>query len=131
MPLTHINPGTLHVNPAFSQGVLIEPPGSLLIVGGQDGTDASGAIVPGGLREQTAQALRNVLAVLAATGCTQEHVAKMTIHVVAPADIMAGFSASQEVWGQHPTAITVLQVAALGRPEALVEIDAIAQVPAG
>jgi hypothetical protein len=44
---------------------------------------------------------------------------------------MAGFSASQEVWGQHPTAITVLQVAALGRPEALVEIDAIAQVPAG
>ncbi len=131
MPLTHINPGTLHVNPAFSQGVLIEPPGSLLIVGGQDGTDATGAIVPGGLREQTAQALRNVLAVLAATGCTQEHVAKMTIHVVAPADIMAGFSASQEVWGQHPTAITVLQVAALGRPEALVEIDAIAQVPAG
>jgi enamine deaminase RidA (YjgF/YER057c/UK114 family) len=130
MPLTHVNPPTLHVNQAFSQGVLIEPPGSLLIVGGQDGTDASGAIVPGGLREQTAQALRNVLAVLAAAGCTQEHVAKMTIHVVAPADIMAGFAASQEVWGKHPTAITVLQVAALGRPEALVEIDAIAQVPA-
>lgn len=131
MPLTHVNPGTLHVNPAFSQGVLIEPPGSLLVVGGQNGTDSTGAIVPGGLRDQTAQALRNVLAVLAAAGCTQEHVAKMTIHLVAPADIMEGFAAAQEVWGQHATAITVLQVAALGRPEALVEIDALAQVPAG
>jgi enamine deaminase RidA (YjgF/YER057c/UK114 family) len=131
MPLTHLNPDTLHVNPAFSQGVLIQPPGNLLIVGGQDGTDGAGAIVPGGLREQTAQALRNVLAVLAAAGCTQQHVAKMTIHVVAPADIMEGFAAAQEVWGQHPTAITVLQVAALGRPDALVEIDALAQVPAG
>lgn len=129
MPLTHVNPDTLHRNPAFSQGVLIEPPGSLLIVGGQNGTDATGAIVPGGLREQTVQALRNVLAVLAAAGCSQEHVAKLTIHLVAPADILEGFAAAQEVWGQHPTAITVLQVAALGRPEALVEIDAIAQVP--
>ena len=130
MPLTHINPDTLHVNPAFSQGVLIEPPGSLLIVGGQNGTDGAGAIVPGGLREQTAQALRNVLAVLAAAGCTQEHVATMTIHLVAPADIMEGFAAAQEVWGRHATAITVLQVAALGRSDALVEIDALAQVPA-
>ncbi len=129
MPLTHVNPDTLHVNPAFSQGVLIQPPGSLLIVGGQNGTDATGAIVPGGLREQTAQALRNVLAVLAAVGCSQEHVAKMTIHLVAPADIMDGFAAAQEVWGRHPTAITVLQVTALGRPEALVEIEALAQVP--
>ena len=70
-------------------------------------------------------------AVLADAGCTQAHVAKMTIHLVAPADIMEGFAAAQEVWGQHPTAITVLQVAALGRPDALVEIDALAQVPVG
>ncbi|MBX3029520.1 MAG: RidA family protein [Chloroflexi bacterium] len=131
MPLVHLNPSTLHVNPAFSQGVLIQSPGALLVVGGQNGTDATGAIVPGGLREQTVQALRNVLTVLADAGCTQEHVAKLTIHLVAPADIRAGFAAAQEVWGPHPAAITVLQVAALGRPEALVEIDALAQVPAG
>ena len=129
MPLSHLNPDSLHRNPAFSQGVRIDPPGALVIVGGQDGTDRTGAIVAGGLREQTAQALRNVLAVLADAGCTQAHVARMTIHLVAPADIMEGFAAAQEVWGQHPTAITVLQVAALGRPDALVEIDALAQVP--
>ena len=116
MPLSHVNPYSLHRNPAFSQGVRIDPPGALLVVGGQDGTDATGAIVAGGLREQTAQALRNVIAVLADAGCSQGHVAKMTIHLVAPADITEGFAAAQEVWGQHPTAITVLQVAALGRP---------------
>ena len=30
------------------------------------------------------------------------------------------------VWGPHATPITVLFVAALGRPEALVEIEAVA-----
>ena len=55
----------------------------------------------------------------------------MTIHLVAPADIREGFAAAQEVWGPYPTAITVLQVAALGRPECLVEIDALARVPVG
>lgn len=129
MPLHHLNPDSLHRNPAFSQGVRIDPPGALVVVGGQNGTDGAGAIVPGGLRAQSVQALRNVLAVLAETGCTQEHVAKLTIHLVAPADITEGFAAAQEVWGPHPTAITVLLVAALGRPDALVEIDALAQAP--
>ena len=131
MPLVHLNPASLHVNPAFSQGVRIDPPGALVVVGGQNGVDATGNVVPGGLRAQSEQALRNVLAVLAAAGCTQEHVARMTIHLVAPADIREGFAAAQEVWGPYPTAITVLQVAALGRPECLVEIDALAQVPVG
>jgi enamine deaminase RidA (YjgF/YER057c/UK114 family) len=130
MPLRHLNPDSLHRNPAFSQGVRIDPPGSLVVVGGQNGTDGTGAIVPGGLRAQSAQALRNVLAVLAEAGCTQEHVARLTINLVAPADIAEGFAAAQEVWGPYPTAITVLQVAALGRPDVLVEIDALAQVPA-
>ena len=40
-----------------------------------------------------------------------------------------GFGASMRVWGQHPTAITVLHVAKLGRPDALVEIEALAALP--
>ncbi len=129
MPLTHIDPDALPSNPAFSQGVLIEPPGALLVVGGQNGIDASGAVVPGGLGPQSERALRNVLAVLAAAGCTQERVAKLTMYLVAPADIALGFAAAREVWGPHPAAVTVLQVTALGRPGCLVEIEALAQVP--
>ena len=129
MPLTHLNPDALHKNPAFSQGVLIEGPGALLVVGGQNGVDATGAVVGPDLGSQTRQALRNVIAVLEDAGASQADVAKLTIYLVAPADIQAGYAAAVEVWGMHPTALTVLQVAALGRPECLVEIEALAQIP--
>ena len=130
MPLTHINPDNMHKNPAFSQGVLIEGPGALLVVGGQNGVDATGQVVSDDFGAQTEQALRNVLAVLGAAGATQEHVARMTIYMKAGSDLQAGFGASQRVWGQHPTAITVIEVAGFARPDVLVEIDALAQVSA-
>jgi len=62
MTITHINPPELHTSPVFSQGVLAEG-GRTLYIGGQNGTDATGAIVPGGVAAQAAQAMRNVLAV--------------------------------------------------------------------
>ena len=127
MTLTHVNPDQLHTSPIFSQGVLAEA-GRTLYVGGQNGTDATGAI-NGDIAEQTVQAFRNVLAVLGAAGAGPEHVAKLTIYVHVDADLNAGFAASGDSWGDQPTAITVLRVASLARPEALVEIDAIAVLP--
>jgi enamine deaminase RidA (YjgF/YER057c/UK114 family) len=91
-----------------------------LYVGGQNGTDATGAIVEGGLGAQTEQALRNVLAVLAEAGADQSNVVRMAVYVAAGQSIDEGFGASMRVWGPHATSITVLFVAALGRPEALV-----------
>jgi 2-iminobutanoate/2-iminopropanoate deaminase len=41
----------------------------------------------------------------------------------------AGFAAALPIWGEHPTAITVVQVPAFARPDVLVEIDAIAALP--
>jgi enamine deaminase RidA (YjgF/YER057c/UK114 family) len=127
MTLTHVNPELLHASPAFSQGVIADA-GRILYVGGQNGTDATG-VITGGIGEQTAQAFRNVLAVLAAAGAGPEHVAKLNIYVHVDADLAAGFAASRGSWGNRPTAITVLRVAGLARPEALVEIDAIAILP--
>ena len=129
MTLRHINPNTLHANPAFSQGVLIEGPGALLVVGGQNGVDKTGAVVSDDFGAQSAQAMRNVLAVLESVGASQADVAKLTIYMLAGSDIMQGYAATQEVWGQHATAITVVQVAAFARPDVLVEIEALAQVP--
>ncbi|WP_205739751.1 RidA family protein [Georgenia sp. SYP-B2076] len=129
MTLTHINPDGMHANPAFSQAVLLDGPGRLLVIGGQNAVDPAGAVVGTDLATQTARALENLLTVLAAVGGTREDVAKMTVYLVAGQDAREGFAASQRVWGQHPTAISVLQVAALGRPEFLVEIDAIAYLP--
>jgi enamine deaminase RidA (YjgF/YER057c/UK114 family) len=122
--VTHVNPEDMHQNPAFSQGTIIET-GRMLIVGGQNGTDAEGKIA-GDLYEQSKQALRNVLSVLAAAGAEQADVARLGIYVTGEVDFQAAYQAAREVWGDHPTAITCMKVAGLGHPEALVEIEAVA-----
>lgn len=129
MEITHVNPPSLHTNPAFSQGVLIRGDHDTLVVGGQNGTDASGAIVDGGAAAQTEQALRNVLAVLEAAGADQTNVVRLAIFLDPAVSVDEGFAASMRVWGPHPTAITGVHVAKLGRPDALVEIEALAALP--
>ena len=109
MEITHLNPASLHSNPAFSQGVLVRGAHDTLYVGGQDGTDASGAIVEGGVGPQTEQALRNVLAVLAEAGADQSNVVRLGIYLADEESVDEGFAASLSVWGQHPTTITVLR----------------------
>ncbi|MEV6067384.1 RidA family protein [Nocardia sp. NPDC052001] len=123
----HLDPEELHYNPAFTQGV-IAPAGRTLYVGGQLGTDGDGVMLDG-IEAQTRQAMRNVLAVLAAAGTDPEHVVKLNIYIVNGVDAQAGFAASRAVWGDHRTAITVITTAAHGRPGALVEIDAVATIP--
>ena len=127
MTLTHLNPQSLATNPVFSQGVLVEG-GSLLVVGGQNGIDAEDKIVGEDVESQSAQAFRNVIAVLEEAGATPADVIQLTVYLVAPVDVSAAFAASQEVWGSHPTAVSVIQVSALARPECLVEISALAHV---
>jgi 2-iminobutanoate/2-iminopropanoate deaminase len=56
-------------------------------------------------------------------------VARLNIYLQAGGDATTGYRAAAEVWGQHPTAITVLQVSAFARPDVLVEVDALAVVP--
>lgn len=127
MTITHINPATMHSNPAFSQAVLAEG-GRTLYIGEQNGVDADGAIVDGGAHAQTAQALRQLLLVLADVGADQSNVVRMTIYFSKDSTLEDIFPASAEVWGRHPTAVTVLQVHALGRAGALVGIEAVAIV---
>lgn len=129
MAITHINPPSMHASPAFSQGTIAPAGARILYVGGQNGVGADGKVVGNSIGPQTEQALRNVIAVLAEAGATRADVAKLTIHIVPGTDVNAGFAASLSVWGDHPTAITVVMVAGFANPEFLVEIDAIAALP--
>ncbi|HEY0246669.1 MAG TPA: RidA family protein [Gryllotalpicola sp.] len=122
-----VDPPALPHSPAFAQG-MITPAGPTLYVGGQNGVDGDGVLLEG-LGPQTEQALRNLLAVLAAAGCGPEHVAKLTIYLDPAVDPQAAYVATGSVWGGRRTAVTVLAVAP-ARSGALVEIEAIAAVPA-
>ena len=124
--LTQIDPPELFHSPAFAQGMIV-PAGPTLYVGGQNGVDAEGELLEG-LAAQTEQALRNVLAVLAAAGTDADHVAKLTIYLDPAVDATEAYGATGAVWGQRRTTVTVLAVAP-AKPGALVEIDAVAAIP--
>ncbi len=98
--------------------------GSLVFLSGQIPLGPDGAVVAGGIREQTTQVLANLRALLAASGADFSHVAKTTIYL---AD-MADFAVVNELYGAcfsepYPARATV-QVARLPR-DVRVEIDAI------
>ncbi|MGO4300186.1 RidA family protein [Leifsonia sp. RAF41] len=123
---TPVDPPQLYRSPAFAQGMIL-PEGPVLFIGGQNGVDAEGALLEG-LRQQTEQALRNLLAVLAEAGSGPEHVVKLNIYLAPGIDPTDGYAATRTVWGDQRTSVTVLAVAP-ARPGALVEIDAVAAVP--
>jgi 2-iminobutanoate/2-iminopropanoate deaminase len=123
---TPVDPPQLPHSPAFAQGMIL-PAGPTLYVGGQNGTDGDGTLLEG-LGAQTAQALLNLLAVLAEAGTGPEHVAKLTIYLAAGIDPGEAYAATRSTWGDHRTAVTVLAVTP-ARPGALVEIDAVAMIP--
>jgi 2-iminobutanoate/2-iminopropanoate deaminase len=127
--IEHLNPASLFRSPAFSQGTVIPSGSAIVVVGGQDGVGADGKLVGDGISAQTEQAMRNVLAVLEEAGARPTEVAKLTIYLVEGVDVNEAFAASRSVWGDQPTAVSVVFVSRLGPPGALVEVDAIAAIP--
>ena len=107
----------------YSQGIRT---GTLVYAAGQLGLDpGSGALVDGGVAEQTDRALRNVTAILDAAGVSLDRVVKTTVFL---AD-MADFSAMNDVYATHFSAPFPARstVAVKSLPKgALVEIEAIA-----
>jgi enamine deaminase RidA (YjgF/YER057c/UK114 family) len=129
----HLNPTTLHRNPAFTQVVVVSGPAKTIYVGGQNAVDASGTIIGAGeIAAQARQIFANLEAALAATGARLEHIVRWTISVAQGEPLEPAFAVFQEVWGRRPNppAISVLVVAGLANPAFLAEIDAVAVVPA-
>jgi 2-iminobutanoate/2-iminopropanoate deaminase len=76
----------------YSQAIRV---GDTLFTSGQIPTDpATGALVSGGIAEQTTRVCRNLQAVLAAAGLTFAHVVKTTVFLKS----MADFAAMNEVY---------------------------------
>jgi enamine deaminase RidA (YjgF/YER057c/UK114 family) len=82
--------------------------------------------------EQTAQALRNVAAVLHAAGAEPRHITRMTWYITDKAAYIAATReigrAWRDVMGRHYPAMSVVVVAALLEDRAKVEIEATAVV---
>jgi enamine deaminase RidA (YjgF/YER057c/UK114 family) len=116
----------------YSNGVLAQ--GRQVFIAGQVGWNPkSGNFESEGLVEQVAQALKNVLAVLAQASGGPEHIARMTWYLTSRAEYLAHLkeigAAYREVMGNHFPAMSAVEVSALIETQAKVEIEATAVIP--
>ena len=115
----------------YSNGIAAE--GTLVFVAGQIGWNEKCEFVSDDFAEQTAQALRNVVAVVEAAGGGAEHIARMTWYVTDKHEYNAALkaigTAYRAIIGSHYPAMTLVQVAALLEERAKVEIEATAVIP--
>ena len=109
----------------ISQGFRI---GDLILLSGQVGMDDTGRTVDGGFDAQADQAMRNIQRALQAAGSDVDKIVKATIYVT-DMQYRENVFALRQRWFKVPyPADTFVGVAALGRPERLIEIDATALV---
>ena len=115
----------------YANGVVTR--GRTLHIAGQIGWDAaSGQLLSDDLAEQFAQALDNVLAVVAAAGGEPADVARMTVYVTDLEAYRSSLRAIGAAWrarfGKHFPAMALVGVAGLVERRALVEIETIAAI---
>lgn len=129
--VSHLNPPSLPRNPGFSQAVRVEGTADTIHVGGQNAVGADG-VIGEDIGAQTIAALGNLQVVLAEAGADLENVVTWSILVVQGQPLGEAFASFQAAWGNRgePPAISVALVAGLANPGFLVEISAIAVVPA-
>lgn len=130
MEITRLQPAGLVASPAFSHVAVVPPGATTIYVGGQNGVDATGAVVSDDVAEQSVRAIDNAGIALDAAGATFADVVQWTVLVVADADLGAAYGAIAPRLAVNgaPALVTAARVAGLGVPGALIEVSAIAAV---
>lgn len=124
MTLSFSNPAGVHApGSRYSHAALVEGPGRRLLISGQVGIAPDGTVAPSG-RDQIAQALANLGAVLAAHGMGPANIAKMGVFLTDRALIAAWREERAKLLGQLAPASTLLIVAGLADPRFVFEVEA-------
>ncbi|HSH90790.1 MAG TPA: RidA family protein [Ramlibacter sp.] len=126
----HINPAGLPPPPGGIYSHLVRA-GDQLYVSGQLARDKEGNLVGlGDVAAQYRQVWANLQTALAAVGLGVEDLVKTTTYVVGEGNIAAMRVVRREMSSPNPPTSTMVVVAALAVPGALVEVDAIASFAA-
>ena len=133
MRATRSNPDTVAAPMGtYSQAVRVETGDAVWIhVSGQIAIDLEGNLVgPGDVRAQTRQVFENLRAILVANDATFADVVKIGTYLTTLDDLAGMREVRSEYLTSEPPASTAVRVAALVVPDALIEIDLVAVVPA-
>ncbi|HEY3436577.1 MAG TPA: RidA family protein [Actinotalea sp.] len=133
MEITRLQPAGLVVSPAFSHVAIVPAGATTIYVGGQNGVDASGAVVSTDVAEQSARAIDNASVALEAAGASLADVVQWSVLIAADADLGAAYGAiaPRLAGGGAPPLVTAARVVGLGVPGALIEVSAIAALMPG
>src|SRR5262252_8102648 len=129
---TDVRPSNWPVGSGYSHGFSAE--GRVVFVAGQIGWDpVTLTIAPGGMPAQVRQSLANIAAVLEAAGATPGHLVRLTWFITDREaylrDRKAIGAAYRDIIGRHFPPMSVIVVAGLLEPGAMVEIEATAVIP--
>jgi enamine deaminase RidA (YjgF/YER057c/UK114 family) len=108
-------------------------PGSLVFTAGACPLDDAGDVVaPGDYAAQAQQVMDNLVDALRSSGAELTDVAKSTVYVASSRreDLVAVWDVVRAAVGDHDGPSTLLGVAMLGYPDQLVEVEAVAALPA-
>jgi enamine deaminase RidA (YjgF/YER057c/UK114 family) len=124
MTLNFSNPAGVHApGSRYSHAAVVDGPGRRLLISGQVGIAPDGTVRPAG-RDQIAQALANLGAVLAAHGMGPANIAKMGVFLTDRALIPTWREEREKLLGQLAPASTLLIVAGLADPRFVFEVEA-------
>lgn len=126
-----LNPAEWAKPKGYANGIAAE--GVSVHVAGQIGWNGQCEFESDDFADQTRQALRNIVRVLAEAGARPEHIVRMTWYITDKQAYKAAAeqigAAYRDLIGRHYPAMTLVQVAALLEDRAKVEIEATAVIP--
>lgn len=130
-----INPPALPAPRGFNHGILVTGT-RLLVLAGQDASDAQGHIVtPGDLVAQFKQVLSNLRAVVEEAGGTMQDIVKLNIFVADCGAYRDNLKRLGQVFrayfGSYYPAMALFEVSGFFQEEALIELEGLAMIGAG
>lgn len=117
----------------YANGIAVTP-GKIVFIAGQVGWDAEQRFQSEEIAPQFEQALKNVLAVLAAAGGRPEHICRVTAYCCDKPAYLAARTQLGKIWralmGKHYPAMSMIFVSDLLDSPGKIELEATAVLPA-
>ncbi|MEO8619327.1 MAG: RidA family protein, partial [Sphingomicrobium sp.] len=115
----------------YANGIAVT--GRMIFTAGVIGWNEREVLVSHRLDQQFAQALRNIIAIIAEGGARPEHIVRLTIYITDAQEYLVSRDELAPLWksimGNHYPAIAMVEVVRLVEKSAKVEIEATAVIP--
>jgi enamine deaminase RidA (YjgF/YER057c/UK114 family) len=132
-PVRLVRSTTLSDVAEYAYAAVVEPGARLVFAAGACPLDEDGNTVGvGDHAAQARQVMRNLRTALAEAGAELSDVVRTTVYVASgsQADLVTAWEVVRDAFGDHEPPSTLLGVTVLGYDDQLVEVDAVAAVPA-